>query len=273
MSDRSARRHAPREAEENWLIGPDRDVIVFHLQAAGALPTAANVARLRRASLLVMADLLRAHAGPYLKPPDVFAAVAAGAVWTGAPLPGDAASIIESPPIEPAASSEVQPDLGSDRPAMVAQPSASFLAKVDDLICRKTQAKRREWDDKTARQHRSVAKLFVKCAGTDDPATLTQAHIGRFFDLLGVIPTYWGKSADEKHRTIEEIVARSDDLDDNEIGLSAATFNRYRTQLGAILKYMEEHGFPIGVVKAPRAVDPEGPETSATPSPSMRERS
>jgi len=80
------------------------------------------------------------------------------------------------------------------------------------------------------------------------------------------LPTHWGKSADDVDRSLDEIMARVEDLDDDEIGLSAPTINRHRTQLSTILAHMEENGYPIGVVsKKSLAKDTRSPDEKRRP--------
>ncbi|MCW6512096.1 hypothetical protein [Lichenifustis flavocetrariae] len=247
--DKQAQRHASREADPDWLIGPERDVLVFHLQAVGAIPTIENVGRLRRATLLVLANLLHAHVGRYRSVPKHYAAIIAGAseqdVTTG---------VEQVRPTEawPGVSTIVPPSVpgpvSMSEAVAVAPCSASFLAIVEQLARGKTQKRSREWDDKTAGQHRSIAKLFAKLAKTDNPALMTQEHVGSYLDLLRIIPTHYGKSSADEERTIDEILARSEDLDEDEIGLAPPTINRHRGQLGTILKFMKRHGFNIGVI-------------------------
>ena len=258
--DRMARQYAPGEATSDWLIGPARDVIVFHLQAAGAIPTIQNVARFRQTALFVLADLLRAYVGRFHRAPDRATTAATGGLHADAgpraPTPNHGAS-------SPAVSEAV---VTHDKSARVSVPtSVSFTAKVEELIRGKTQRKSREWTDKTAQQHRSIAKLFVKNAKTDDPGLMTQEHIGGYLNLLRIIPTHYGKSASDAERSIDEILARAEDLDDDEIGLAPPTINRHRTQLGNILDYMEENGFLIGTItKKSHVRDKTSPEDKRT---------
>ncbi len=128
----------------------------------------------------------------------------------------------------------------------------SFTGRIATLAKRKIKLKkdgqRDGWDEKTANQHLSIAAGFAKCAGTDDPARMTQANVGRYRDLLDLAPKNWGKSSKDAHRTLEEILARCEDLDDDEIGLAPGTVNRQLTQLGNCLAHMKGHGCLIGEI-------------------------
>ena len=230
------------------MIGPERDVLVFHLQAVGAVPTMDNVARFRRATLFMLSDLLLAHARTYRSVPDRYAVVAvslASKSTSGANVQGAA---MEQQSAEPPAFTplpQVSPSTGCSKNSPFQK---SFVGTVEMLVQTKTQGKSREWDDKTTKQHRSIAKLFVKLAGTDDPASITQGNIGQYLDLLRIIPTHYGKSAADEDRSIDEILARSEDLEEDEIGLAPPTINRHRGQLGNILKSLKRHGVAIGVI-------------------------
>ena len=230
------------------MIGPERDVLVFHLQAVGAVPTMDNVARFRRATLFMLSDLLLAHARTYRSVPDRYAVVAvslASKSTSGANVQGAA---MEQQSAEPPAFTplpQVSPSTGCSKNSPFQK---SFVGTVEMLVQTKTQGKSREWDDKTTKQHRSIAKLFVKLAGTDDPASITQGNIGQYLDLLRIIPTHYRKSAADEDRSIDEILARSEDLEEDEIGLAPPTINRHRGQLGNILKSLKRHGVAIGVI-------------------------
>ena len=128
----------------------------------------------------------------------------------------------------------------------------SFTGRIEGRAKRKVKAKkdgRKDgWDEKTANQHRSVARLFAKRAGTDDPTRMSQEDVGAYRNLLDVIPKTWGKSSKDEFRSLEEILARSEDLDEDEIGLQWGTINRHMTQLGNCLSNLKGHGITIGQV-------------------------
>ncbi len=105
-----------------------------------------------------------------------------------------------------------------------------------------------KWDEKTAKQHRSLAKLFVKSSGTDNSAMMSQQHIGAFRSLLDELPKNWGKSPADAARTIDEIKSRAQDLDDDEVGLAPGTIDRQLTQLKNIVKHLAANGIVIGEV-------------------------
>jgi hypothetical protein len=81
-----------------------------------------------------------------------------------------------------------RPDPPTAEPAPLpkAVPIAEFSKFAEDVI--KLNAKNGHWDQKTQRQARSVANLFVKFMiedqQVDDLNLLGQAHVGKFVDLL-----------------------------------------------------------------------------------------
>jgi len=124
----------------------------------------------------------------------------------------------------------------------------SFVASVEALARLKVREK--TWDEKTASQHLSVSRLFRKMAGTDDPRQMGQSDIGKYRALLSILPKNHGKSCHDEGRTLDEILVRSEDLDDEEIGLAPGTVNRHLTQLGNIAAYFEANGIAIGTITA-----------------------
>lgn len=103
-----------------------------------------------------------------------------------------------------------------------------------------------EWGEKMPRQHISIAKLFVKFVGHDNPTRMRQSHIGDFRSMLLELPKNHGKSSRDEERTLAEILARAKDLPASERGLSPATINRYMTQMNNIVTICKSAGFPFG---------------------------
>ena len=249
--DARARHLGQSENGPDWLVGPERDVLSYHLAQAGVQRSDGNIRRLRRAALLLLSDLLvialdRSRAAPS-RIADIAAAIANGSVLR--PDDHRASQAIVAQPVDATVTR-----VASHRPEATeeAEPrtaGASFLALTEALIRTKTSTKTRVWTEKTARQHRSIAKLLVKSAGTDDPSKMTQSGVGAYLSLLSGLPTHYGKSQHDEARSLDDILARTEDLDDDEIGLSAGTINRHRTQLGTILKHMRANGYPIGTVE------------------------
>jgi integrase len=151
-------------------------------------------------------------------------------------------------------------------PTVNAGPPPSLLRLTEDLILTKATGKSDGWEPKTANQHRSIVKLLVKIAGTDDPRDISQTHIGKYFSTLAVIPKHYGKSSKDEGRSIEEILARAEELEDEDIGLEAGTINRHQTQLGNILSHLKGNGFQCGqAFPSFRRPETESPDEKRSP--------
>ena len=254
--DSDARRHAKREDQRDWFVGPERKVLTHHLDVSGIAPTDTNVRRLRAGALCVSGELIELTGDRYITVPLHLAAIASEALRDPSPARGPRPA---PQPREPALSPDVPArEVTVQATAAEAQPKTfptfdlrsapSLMTLVQELVRARTNPKAKSWDIKTARQHLSIAKLFCKVAGTDDPLLLTQSHVGAYISLPATLPTHWGKSSTDEERTIDEMMARVEDLDDDFIGLAAPTINRHRSQLSIILAHAEENGFLIGAV-------------------------
>ena len=273
--DATTRRHARAEDNCDWLIGPERRVLLFHLDAAGIAPTDSNVRRLRASALCLLADLLERTGDRYTVVPAYVGDIAAEILREPSlpPYPEECPTRSNlHHPVRAASNPEKDPapaiikERQTPMPTEDARPSGSMIALVEALARSKTNPKARGWDEKTARQHTSIARLFAKVARSDDPRQMTQAHVGAYISLLAELPTHWGKSSDDADRSIDEIMARVEELDDDEIGLAAPTINRHRTQLSTILAHMAENGYPIGSVsKKSMAKDTKSPDEKRRP--------
>ncbi|MET3844390.1 hypothetical protein [Bradyrhizobium sp. OAE829] len=139
-----------------------------------------------------------------------------------------------------------RPDPPPAEPAPTPQivPMAEFSKFAENVI--KLNAKNGQWDQKTQRQARSVANLFVKFMiedqQVDDLNLLRQAHVGKFVDLLVFeIYKHYGKSVRDEHLTIAQLREKGHELDKNKkegekskCGLSSGTVNRHLTFAGQI---------------------------------------
>ena len=255
--------HARREQYGSWSIGPTYEQTVGRLSDAGVDPNKPNISRLRRNSLLLLAHILDDVERRYERASPHIAAVYAEILGDEEPQ-----AVARSParssqhatkaadrdtaaradfarqPSDPEPSRRLDDDTAE--PAIEVGSAPSLLQLTEDLIMTKTKGKSQDWTLKTANQHRSIAKLLVKLAGTPDPRRINQAHIGRYFTMLAMLPKHYGKSSKDEERSIVEILARTEELEDNEIGLEAGTVNRHQTQLGNILDHVRGNGFFCG---------------------------
>lgn len=123
-------------------------------------------------------------------------------------------------------------------------PVKDILEIVENAAVEKVQLK--EWTEKTARQHVALAKLFKKFLGSGNTRLATQEKIAEFRSVLLRLPKNHGKIRSDEDRSILEILARAEGLPDSERGLSAATINRYLTQLSNIAVICKSAGFAFG---------------------------
>ncbi len=266
MIDRIAvqlRDHAWGEQTRTWRLGPTYEQTMELLCDAAVDPSDTNIAKLRRSSLLLLAHILDDVERRYERPSPEIATIYSEIVahedlaWSAPTHPRaaerhDRSADLRSTPRfdltrernDPTASRSADQD--ADAPIIETVPIPSLLDLTEGLIVMKTTGKSPDWTLKTANQHRSIAKLLVKVAGTDDPRRVSQAHVGKYFTTLATLPKHYGKSSKDEERPIEEILARAEDLDEDEIGLEAGTVNRHQTQLGNILDHVKGNGFACG---------------------------
>ncbi|HEV2560240.1 MAG TPA: site-specific integrase [Microvirga sp.] len=122
------------------------------------------------------------------------------------------------------------------------QTAPTLLELAEGLIA--TKLKLKAWEEKTARQVRQTATLFVKVTAKVRIGEVRQEDAATYHDtLLHRLPKNYGKSAKDSHRTLDEIIAAARERDDEqELGLEGATLNRHLTHLGNILTYAASRG-------------------------------
>lgn len=102
-----------------------------------------------------------------------------------------------------------------------------------------------DWRKDTRDQHVSLAKLFVRFVGHDNPRKMRQSHIAQFRSALIQFPKNYGKSPKDFTLTVPEILARAAEMPKEKVGLSVSTMNRHMTQTGNIAKICDAAGFPF----------------------------
>lgn len=263
---RETAQHARAELWRSWTLGPSRDYFVEVLEQADVVPSGAAIAHIRSTYLLLFAEALFDAENRYATASSPLARALGALRGKTDHNAVSAKPDQEKVPDEVAAPSlsakgtvsAVEPAALHDVPAIiVAEPiepgsTRSFTGRIETLANRRELAKRRKenggWVEKTGNQHRSVAALFAKVANSDDPRLMSQSDIGRYRDILDFLPKTWGKSPKDQFRTIDEILAAAEDLDEDEIGLKWGTINRHMTQLGNCLDCLRGHGHAIGEV-------------------------
>lgn len=165
------------------------------------------------------------------------------------------------PPAVPTASTDLEPaaDLATKvSPALVVEGSAQDpdIPKTITGLAAKLAATQQQlggWDEKTAGQHISVARLLMRVVQHDDFARLRQCDFAKYRDVLLGLPKSYGKSSKDAQRSVVELLARGQALPPEKRGLIAPTINRHLTQLGNILKSATSYG-----LRAAEAIDLSG---------------
>lgn len=107
------------------------------------------------------------------------------------------------------------------------------------------KAKLNEWAEKTQRQVRSVAELFVKMLGEDHVSRLAQDQIPKYKTLLLTLPKQYGKGENDKNLPLSDWLKRAKKLPAKEVGRVGATLNRHMGQLDDVLSYIRANGYTI----------------------------
>jgi integrase len=152
-------------------------------------------------------------------------------------------------PIIPAASLAV--DRSDDPPRIEASTVPPFIPMADfsqfaDRVAQQNAADD-HWDDKTQRQARSIASLFVKFVVQDqrilDLSLLRQEHVGKFVDFLRFdIYKHYGKSVRDEDLSIEQLRDKGRSVEQAKRGIGGETLNRHLTFLGQIFDYAIARG-------------------------------
>ena len=151
-------------------------------------------------------------------------------------------------PRSPVAQSAYPPDvvvpvLQTESAESFSNRETSILKLVDQLIANK--AKLNEWAEKTQRQVRSVAELFVKMLGEDHVSRLAQDQIPKYKTLLLTLPKQYGKGENDKNLPLSDWLKRAKKLPAKEVGRVGATLNRHMGQLDDVLSYIRANGYTI----------------------------
>ena len=231
----------------NELVPTKHHILRQMIDGVEAAPTAMNVSVAQgtyfRGMKLALAEIDRRFGGQRVEDDDVV----------------DRILLARSDPRLQASSVQVD---GEDRrpdppaaeltPTRQVVPMAEFSKFAENVIT--LNAKNGQWDQKTQRQARSVANLFVKFMIEDqqvvDMSLLRQAHVGKFVDLLVFeIYKHYGKSVRDEHLTIAQLREKGRELDKNKkegekskCGLSSGTVNRHLTFAGQIFEYVSARG-------------------------------
>lgn len=124
-------------------------------------------------------------------------------------------------------------------------PMADFLQFAGRVA--QQNAADSHWDEKTQRQAKSIAGLFVKFMVQDqrilDLSLLRQEHVGKFVDFLRFdIYKHYGKSARDESLTIEQLREKGRSAEKAKRGIGGETLNRHLTFLGQIRDHAVARG-------------------------------
>ena len=150
-----------------------------------------------------------------------------------------------APPTEPQPAQATQPEL---RPTpTTGRFSATILDVVDRLdqeeksALTKTKRNPKSQAD-TARQRRTALVQFCELTGRHDVTELRNEDISYYIDCLHRLPKIYNKSAKDRLVSLEQLMARSDDLPPEQVGLGSSTINRKLSALSAMLKRARKDG-------------------------------
>jgi integrase len=138
----------------------------------------------------------------------------------------------------------------SPLPSAEKEAPVSITGAAEAMIEMKCDSETGEWRSQkrgqqvvfeTADQYRTLAKFLVKMTGVNDARRLTQAHLVELRRLLRELPKSFGKSPKDWERPFDELIDEAK-KSGKPVGRSAATVNRWVTQLGVLLEFIETYG-------------------------------
>jgi hypothetical protein len=134
------------------------------------------------------------------------------------------------------------PDKPNTRPGYsddMAELQTAYIAQeFKDLDDPAEQRKRA----KTRRQVEAVITQFRQAIGVEHMGDLKQEDLHYYCSVLDRIPKIYGRSAEDRKRSLQEVLERAEELDDDQIGLSGATINRNLSHIRNFLKYARSRG-------------------------------
>lgn len=147
----------------------------------------------------------------------------------------------QNSPSPPADSPNVQQPADVDSDAYPLDEAPASVLKIIEIVA-EAKTKEGDWTEKTARQHLSVARLFTKFVGHDDPRRIRQQDVAGYRSMLSKLPRHYGKSPADDERSIDELLSRAAQMNPTQVGLGPATINRHLTQLHTIIDKCKWHG-------------------------------
>lgn len=228
-----------KEAEELYLRG----------RAAAHLNTERRVSGVRHDDVALLKSAL---ANPELAEPDPDAASSYPLYvkpWRPpAPRSEAQADEVVMQPIELVVESVEQHDSREPSRDVQDEPTPTKVVSFIEILRKAGQEKTtlKDWRPDVARQHLSVAKLFARYLGHDNPADVCQSDIAGFRSLLFKLPKSHGKSPKDHSVPLSDLLKRSESLPTEQVGMASATINRYMTQINNLAEICRAFGAPFG---------------------------
>ena len=239
-----------------WKVGPSYEYFAGVLADMGAPETEVTIDHARRlwmrAQSAVLADGERRYGLARDDFDAVYRQVANGASAMEPPA-RQSALPPQSAPTEATqitSAREQASAVPADSGAVTNDAPISMLNAVADLTKIKTSGVKPEWQVQkgptktvceTADQYRTLARFLGKMLGSDDARLLRQKHVQELRIHLDTMPTSFGKAPAHWDMSFDDLIKEAEEKKKS-IGRKPATINRWLTQLGSFLEYLETLG-------------------------------
>lgn len=146
----------------------------------------------------------------------------------------------EAAALLPPAPSAVQP-LRPQQTGGASTWSAKTVGEIADQLVATRSAGGANWSG--AAPLGAMLKLMKHVMGGDRPfSELRQEHLGNFRDLMGHLPTRWGRTREEQLHGIPAALSRASTLESDAVGLTGATIVKHLHYLEKFLEFAHARG-------------------------------
>jgi integrase len=119
--------------------------------------------------------------------------------------------------------------------------SAKTVGEIADQLVAARSAGGANWSG--AAPLGAMLKLMKHVMGGDRPfSELRQEHLGNFRDLMGQLPTRWGRTREEQLHGIPAALSRASTLEPDAVGLTGATIVKHLHYLEKLLEFAHARG-------------------------------
>ncbi|OIQ27170.1 MAG: hypothetical protein BM562_15130 [Alphaproteobacteria bacterium MedPE-SWcel] len=161
-------------------------------------------------------------------------------------LDGDPAEIIDTREPLPVPQEATLIDAPAPTQVSAQRPEFSFDPDIVAVVERINAERDRDHiKEDTRKQLASQARLFIKATGITDVRDITQGHLKFYKSILQRLPTSYGKSAKDADRTLDELLARAEDLPAKKVGLSPRTINGHLDRFKLIFQFARSENIAI----------------------------